>query len=201
MNCCCRYTFKGSNNRFLVPFTNNLSRTAIFLKKLYGPFFYWWGSIAARLEPLQGGSLLFTTKFPEIPGTYFINRGRMKDWVDLILTQASEITCNFVNFSHTGYIFFHNFIFQRLIWKVISVFFLWFDYWTFKGWKTPKYRIILSQLTNYVHKWFLHKSFDMFTATMYIFFYKNPKYVQSNYMFLHWAAHWDWDSMEVDQHT
>ena len=22
-----------------------------------------------RLEPLQGGSLLFTTKFPEIPGT------------------------------------------------------------------------------------------------------------------------------------
>ena len=29
--------------------------------------FYGWGSTASRLEPLQGGSLLFTTKFPEIP--------------------------------------------------------------------------------------------------------------------------------------
>ena len=26
--------------------------------------FYGWGSTASRLEPLQGGSLLFTTKFP-----------------------------------------------------------------------------------------------------------------------------------------
>ena len=31
--------------------------------------FYGWGSTASRLEPLRGGSLLFTTKFPEIPGT------------------------------------------------------------------------------------------------------------------------------------
>ena len=31
--------------------------------------FYGWGSTASRLEPLQGGSLLFTTKFPEIPNT------------------------------------------------------------------------------------------------------------------------------------
>ena len=30
-----------------------------------------------RLEPLQGGSLLFTSKFPEIPGTHFIDLGRM----------------------------------------------------------------------------------------------------------------------------
>ena len=29
-------------------------------------------------EPLQGGSLLFTTKFPEIPGTRSINLGKMK---------------------------------------------------------------------------------------------------------------------------
>ena len=29
--------------------------------------FYGWGSTASRLEPLRGGSLLFTTKFPEIP--------------------------------------------------------------------------------------------------------------------------------------
>ena len=46
-------------------------------KKLYAPF-YGWGSTASRLELLQGGSLLFTTKFPEIPGTHFIDLGRMK---------------------------------------------------------------------------------------------------------------------------
>ena len=40
--------------------------------------FYGWGSTASRLEPLRGGSLLFTTKFPEIPGTHFIDLGRMK---------------------------------------------------------------------------------------------------------------------------
>ena len=44
--------------------------------------FYGWGSTASRLEPLWGGSLLYNTKFPEIPGTHFINLGRMKDWVD-----------------------------------------------------------------------------------------------------------------------
>ena len=38
--------------------------------------FYGWGSTASRLEPLQG-SLLFTTKLPEIPGTHFIDLGRM----------------------------------------------------------------------------------------------------------------------------
>ena len=40
--------------------------------------FYRWGSTASRLEPLQGGSLLFATKFPEIPGTHFIDFRRMK---------------------------------------------------------------------------------------------------------------------------
>ena len=40
--------------------------------------FYGWDSTASRLEPLQGGSLLFTTKFPKIPGTHFIYPGRMK---------------------------------------------------------------------------------------------------------------------------
>ena len=32
--------------------------------------FYRSGSTASRLEPLQRGSLRFTTKFPEIPGLY-----------------------------------------------------------------------------------------------------------------------------------
>ena len=45
--------------------------------------FYGRGSTASRLEPLRGGSLLFTTKFPEIPGTHFIDLGRMKGWADL----------------------------------------------------------------------------------------------------------------------
>ena len=40
--------------------------------------FYGWGSTASSLEQLQGGSLLFTTKFPEISGTHFIDLGRMK---------------------------------------------------------------------------------------------------------------------------
>ena len=45
--------------------------------------FYGWGSAASRLEPLRGGSLLFTTKFPEVPGTHFIDLGRMKGLVNL----------------------------------------------------------------------------------------------------------------------
>ena len=40
--------------------------------------FYGWGSTASRLEPLRVGSLLFTAKFPEVPGTDFIDLGRMK---------------------------------------------------------------------------------------------------------------------------
>ena len=47
-------------------------------KKNFMAPFYGWGSTASRLEPLRGGSLLFTTKFPEIPGTHFIDLGRMK---------------------------------------------------------------------------------------------------------------------------
>ena len=39
---------------------------------------YGWGSTASRVEPLRGGSLLFTTKFLEIPGTHFIDLKRMK---------------------------------------------------------------------------------------------------------------------------
>ena len=35
--------------------------------------FYGWGSTASRLEPLRGGSLLFTTKFPETPGTQTVD--------------------------------------------------------------------------------------------------------------------------------
>ena len=40
--------------------------------------FYGWGSTASRLEPLPRGILLFTTKFPEIPGTHFIDLRRVR---------------------------------------------------------------------------------------------------------------------------
>ena len=40
--------------------------------------FYGWDSTASTLEPLRGGSLLFTTKFQEIPRIHFIDLGRMK---------------------------------------------------------------------------------------------------------------------------
>ena len=45
--------------------------------------FYGRGSTTSRLQPLRGGSLLFTIQFSEIPGTHFIDLGRMKGRVDL----------------------------------------------------------------------------------------------------------------------
>ena len=40
-------------------------------KKNFMAPFYGLGSTASRLEPLRGGTLLFTTKSPETPGTNF----------------------------------------------------------------------------------------------------------------------------------
>ena len=40
--------------------------------------FYGWGSTASKLQSLRGGSLLFTTKFPEISDIHFIDLGSMK---------------------------------------------------------------------------------------------------------------------------
>ena len=40
--------------------------------------FYGWGSTASGLEPIRGGSLLFTTKLPEISDTHFTDLGKMK---------------------------------------------------------------------------------------------------------------------------
>ena len=41
---------------------------------------------ASRQEPLPGGILLFATKSLEIPGTHFIDLGRVKDWVGTLDT-------------------------------------------------------------------------------------------------------------------
>ena len=48
---------------------------------------------------------------------------------------------------------------------------LWFDFWTLRDEKLQKYRIVLSQHTNYLHKWLVHLNFDTFTAAMFIFFF------------------------------
>ena len=40
--------------------------------------FYGWGSTASRLEPLRENSLIFTTKFLEIPGTHLIDLVEIK---------------------------------------------------------------------------------------------------------------------------
>ena len=40
--------------------------------------FYGWDSIASWLEPLRGGSLLSTTKFPKFSVTHFMDLGRIK---------------------------------------------------------------------------------------------------------------------------
>ena len=50
--------------------------------------FYWWGS------------LLFTTKFPEIPRTHFIDLLRMKGWVDLGATQLFSSRCYYFSYQY-----------------------------------------------------------------------------------------------------
>ena len=57
--------------------TNHLQVLFVAIQKNMGPF-YGWGSTGLRLEPVRGGSLLFTTKFPGIPGTHFIDLRGMK---------------------------------------------------------------------------------------------------------------------------
>ena len=54
-------------------------KNLFFFKKNFMAPFYGWSSTASRLEPLQGGSLLFTNKFPAIPGIHFIDLRKMKD--------------------------------------------------------------------------------------------------------------------------
>ena len=58
-----------------------------FKKKNYGPFLWMGFNCLNALKPLQRHSLLFTTKFPGVHGTHFINLGRMKGCVDLEDTQ------------------------------------------------------------------------------------------------------------------
>ena len=52
------------------------------LKKPYGPFLWTGFNCFKATEPLQGDSLLFTTKSPGSPGTYFINIISIEGWVN-----------------------------------------------------------------------------------------------------------------------
>ena len=56
--------------------------------------FYGWISTASRLEPIEGGCLLFTIKFPEIAGTHFFYQP-LKDeqhkWCTKIWTKEKSI--------------------------------------------------------------------------------------------------------------
>ena len=59
--------------------------------------FHGWGSTASRLEPLWGGSLLFTTKFPEIPGSHFIDQRKderlSQPWSHPVVLNAGPLDC------------------------------------------------------------------------------------------------------------
>ena len=57
--------------------------------KTLWPHFNGWDSTALKLQPLRGDSLLFTTKFPEIPATHFTDHERMKGWVNLWATNQT----------------------------------------------------------------------------------------------------------------
>ena len=50
----------------LLPILNAQVMEKLLKKNFMAPF-NGWGSTASRLQPLPGGSLLFTTQFPEIP--------------------------------------------------------------------------------------------------------------------------------------
>ena len=59
-------------------YLNQLYRIWLQKKKNFMAPFSGWSSTASRLGPLRAGSLLFTTKFPDIPVTHFTDLGRMR---------------------------------------------------------------------------------------------------------------------------
>ena len=64
-------------NDFHIPWIQTDSFIYFDIKKNFMAPFYGWGSTVSRLQPLRGGSLLFTIQFPELSGTHFIDLGRM----------------------------------------------------------------------------------------------------------------------------
>ena len=70
---CGQFLMTSSRFTELFPGLNKVHYSSSDRKDFTVVLMYGWGSTASRLEPLQGGSLPFTTKFPKIPGTHFID--------------------------------------------------------------------------------------------------------------------------------
>ena len=67
--------------------------TAYFKKnKLYGPFFLMGFNSLKATEPLRGGSLFFTNKFPEILDTHIIDLGKIKGCTEIALFVKANVT-------------------------------------------------------------------------------------------------------------
>ena len=78
--------YQGSDNNRMVctisfPFPYFILFSAPSIKKKLWPLFMDGVQLHLRLQELRGGNILFTTKFPSIPGTRFIYLRRMKGWV------------------------------------------------------------------------------------------------------------------------
>ena len=85
--------------------------------------------------------LLFTTKFPDIPGTHLIDLGRMKGWINLGSTQSS-----FSPFSYTG-------ITYATLRKSVNIPLLKDKYWSYhngseSSGNVQKYQKLFGQIVN-----------------------------------------------------
>ena len=67
---CTKETFQQKQEDITSLQQKKMFETRWIKKDLMTPF-YGWGLTASRLQSLQGGCLLLTTKVPEIPGTHF----------------------------------------------------------------------------------------------------------------------------------
>ena len=81
------FHFWSTNVKQFYKYFYSIQTVLILDLKLYDPFLWVGFNCFRATEPLRGGSLLFTTMFPEIPGTHLINLRRMKDRVDLGATK------------------------------------------------------------------------------------------------------------------
>ena len=104
----------------LLPF--HLKRTKNFTAPFYG-----WGSTASWLEPLWGGSLLFTTKSPEIFGTDFYRLRKderlSRPWSYLVVLSMGPMNWESSALTSRPTSFTINIVFL--------VFYYWFFLWSF----------------------------------------------------------------------
>ena len=84
----------------------------------------------------------------------------------------------------------HNFILQNQSEKWLVFTSYGFIIEVSRSEKLQKYRIILSQHTNYLHKWLVHLNFDMFIAAMFICFVRflNMHKLRAKFCLLRWAG-------------